>query len=367
MTVIQDINKKIIAIVLALVLCLGSIGYQAYYHLIRPELISQTSLVDNYKYGSVGNDDTEIPYWIWLILPRIFSDMLPHPGGYTALGFTWEAGQETPVGVSKQTIGYPRISLNCAVCHSGTYRATATTPPVILPTAASSKFDYERYRQFLATAAADSRFTADYLLDTIKYNHELSLFENLFYRWWLIPRTREKLLALNSNNRWEKVENIKPIWHQDNLTYHGDQFLPQNSAPADLPGVATYLRQTPPPPYPFAIDQSVADQGSQIFQANCATCHTSTNLAGIWSSAPYLANGSVPTLADLLTKPTARPNKFYRGYDVYDTDQVGFIATGSAAAKNGFPYMSSPQPEHNYGTDLSANQQKTLIEYLKTL
>jgi hypothetical protein len=366
MTVMQGINKKMIAVLLALILLLGTISYQAYYHLLRPDLIKQQSLVDNYKYGSVGNQNTEIPYWIWLILPRVFSDLLPHPGGYTALGFTWEPGQETPVGVSKQTIGYPRITLNCAICHSGTYRETSTAPPVILPTAPSSKFNYERYRQFLTRAAADSRFTADYLLTEIKYNHQFSIFEDLFYRWWLIPQTRQQLLAPTNNNRWINVENIKPIWHQDNLTYHGDQFPISSSSSTDLPKIRTYLSQASPPTYPFEIDRAIVDQGSQIFQANCASCH-SNNLAGIWSSAPYLSNGSVPTLADLLTPLPNHPNTFYRGYDVYDTDRVGLIATGAAAAKHGFQYISRQQPEHNYGNDLSANQQQALIEYLKTL
>jgi mono/diheme cytochrome c family protein len=362
----QSISKKIIAIVLALVLVLGWVGYQAYSQLLRPELVRYESLVENYKYGSIGNQNTEIPYWIWLILPRAFSDMLPHPGGYTALGFTWEPGQETPVGVSKQTIGYPRISLNCAICHSGTYREIATAPPVILPTAPSSKFDYARYVQFLGKVAADPRFTADYLLDQIKYNHNFSLVENLLYRFWIIPHTRQQLLAQANSDHWEQVENIKPIWHQDNLTYHGDKFSTSNQTPADLPRTTEYLRQAQPPTYPLAIDQPLVNQGAPIFQANCATCHAA-NLAGIWSSAPYLSNGAVPTLADLLTKPSKRPTTFYRGYDVYNPDQVGFVATGAAAAKNGFKYLYPNNPTHDYGTDLSANQKQAVIEYLKTL
>jgi mono/diheme cytochrome c family protein len=361
----QSISKKMIAIVLAILLS-GWVGYQAYSQLLRPELVRYESLEENYKYGSIGNQNTEIPYWIWLILPRVFSDLLPHPGGYTALGFTWEPGQETPVGVSKQTIGYPRISLNCAVCHSGTYRETATAVPVILPTAPSSKFNYARYLQFLGKAAADPRFTADYLLGEIKYNHNFSLVEDLLYRFWIIPRTKQQLLAQAKNNPWEQVENIKPIWHQINLTYHGNKFSTSNQAPADLPRTAAYLRQAQPPQYSLAINQSLIDQGRPLFQANCASCHA-TNLAGIWSSAPYLSSGSVPTLADLLTKPSARPTTFYRGYDVYDVDRGGFVATGTAAAKNGFKYVYPQDLVHNYGTDLSANQQQALIEYLKTL
>ncbi len=41
-------------------------------------------------------------------------------------------------------------------------------------------------------------------------------------------------------------------------------------------------------------------------------------LDGLWLRAPYLHNGSVPTLRDLLESRTARPATFYRGDDVYD-------------------------------------------------
>lgn len=55
-------------------------------------------------------------------------------------------------------------------------------------------------------------------------------------------------------------------------------------------------------------------------------------LDGIWLRAPYLHNGSVPTLWQLLSKPCqsdgraadCRWTMFYRGNEAYDTDQVGF-------------------------------------------
>jgi hypothetical protein len=47
-------------------------------------------------------------------------------------------------------------------------------------------------------------------------------------------------------------------------------------------------------------------------------------LDGIWLRAPYLHNGSVPTLRDLLEPSTRRPRTFYRGHDLYDSKRVGF-------------------------------------------
>jgi len=47
-------------------------------------------------------------------------------------------------------------------------------------------------------------------------------------------------------------------------------------------------------------------------------------LDGIWARAPYLHNGSVPTLAHLL-KPDTRPVTFLRGVIEYDTKHVGWM------------------------------------------
>src|SRR3546814_7432400 len=49
-------------------------------------------------------------------------------------------------------------------------------------------------------------------------------------------------------------------------------------------------------------------------------------LDGIGLRAPYLHNGSVPTLRDLLKPAAARPKAFWRGDDVYDPHNVGFVS-----------------------------------------
>jgi hypothetical protein len=93
-------------------------------------------------------------------------------------------------------------------------------------------------------------------------------------------------------------------------------------------------------------------------------------LDGIWLRAPYLHNGSVPTLRDLLKPVAERPQVFYRGYNVYDPVNVGFITDGEAE-RVGTRYdvneRSSSNRGHEYGTDLPQSQKDALIEYLKTL
>jgi mono/diheme cytochrome c family protein len=97
-------------------------------------------------------------------------------------------------------------------------------------------------------------------------------------------------------------------------------------------------------------------------------------LGGVWATAPYLHNGSVPTLYHLLTG--TRPATFYRGNLTYDTTLVGF--TWDSAGPGAVLYDTSQAgrsntghtgPQFNGVFDWNAEPAKLwdLIEYLKTL
>lgn len=203
---------------------------------------------------------------------------------------------------------------------------------------------------------------------------------------------------------------------------------------ASLQRLREWLNMVPPPQYPYAIDTALVAQGKPIFEANCASCHDILNrpdketletvtpidqiktdrgrldsytydlasnqylifsgieyqgedkrfrnyrktngyvnapLDGIWLRAPYLHNGSVPTLHDLLEKPGDRPSIFYRGYDVYDQENVGFVSNVPEENGNAFFQYDTALPGngnggHLYGTELPTDQKAALIEYLKT-
>jgi hypothetical protein len=135
----------------------------------------------------------KIPYWIWLVLPRIFPEYLDNKGGYLSLGFQWQAGDETPTGIAKSNdIGWE--SLSCNSCHIGNSLAKKTSAVDSMITQ-KVKFNHQRYHQFLKSCAKDPRFTADYILPAIEYNHQLSFLEKQYYRISLIPKTRKQLLA----------------------------------------------------------------------------------------------------------------------------------------------------------------------------
>jgi hypothetical protein len=94
-------------------------------------------------------------------------------------------------------------------------------------------------------------------------------------------------------------------------------------------------------------------------------------LDGLWLRAPYLHNGSVPSLTELLETPDKRPALFYRGYDVYDQEKVGFLSSTPEAKDKGFMYDTrlpgNGNAGHLYGTALSPEEKRALVEFMKTL
>jgi hypothetical protein len=205
----------------------------------------------------------------------------------------------------------------------------------------------------------------------------------------------------------------------------------------DRPSVhrtADWLLDAAPPPYPYPVDAALASRGKPVYEQYCARCHGASGtdfagelvgkvtpidliktdrhrldsysfalcvnqgqlyaaypeerfqhfrktngyanqpLDGIWLRAPYLHNGSVPNLRSLLEPASRRPASFYRGYDVYDPKNVGFIA--DVPGENGrayFAYDTTLPGNGNhghegwaYGTELSDDNKLALLEFLKT-
>ena len=89
-------------------------------------------------------------------------------------------------------------------------------------------------------------------------------------------------------------------------------------------------------------------------------------LAGTWANAPYLHNGSVPSLEQLLLPPDRRARKFHVGNREFDPKAVGFSNdAGPFEFDTALPGNSNAG--HDYGTRLTEEERRDLIEYLKTL
>jgi hypothetical protein len=92
---------------------------------------------------------------------------------------------------------------------------------------------------------------------------------------------------------------------------------------------------------------------------------------GVWASAPYLHNGSVPTLAELLKKPEERAKTFFVGTRQFDPVDVGQKNVPEEGGVQYFNFDTSLRGNsntgHPYGTDLMEEEKRQLIEYMKTL
>jgi hypothetical protein len=149
------------------------------------------------------------------------------------------------------------------------------------------------------------------------------------------------------------------------------QYYKANNVPEETQAEWEGRTRRPPPQWKPSMRSTLADadkfpdtKGGRVFPAK--------PLAGAWATAPYLNNGSVATMWDLLTLPVNRPKKFLLGSREYDVQRLGYVTT---------PDGKSPAPDweydtsqvgnantgHVYGTNLPDDDKWALIEFLKAL
>lgn len=118
-----------------------------------------------------------------------------------------------------------------------------------------------------------------------------------------------------------------------------------------------------------SVEQQRLDKLGQVGRHEARLTYKARPLTGIWATAPYLHNGSVPTLYDLLLPPDRRPASFHLGASEFDPAKVGFVTAKSA--DNSFEFLTdrpgNSSAGHIWGTTLDDNDRSALIEYLKSL
>ena len=88
-------------------------------------------------------------------------------------------------------------------------------------------------------------------------------------------------------------------------------------------------------------------------------------LNGVWARSPYLHNGYVRTMQELLTAPAQRAKNFHRGSQEFDPVQMGYTDAGTYVFDT--TAEGNSNSGHDFGTKLSAEEKRALMEYLKTL
>jgi cytochrome c peroxidase len=110
--------------------------------------------------------------------------------------------------------------------------------------------------------------------------------------------------------------------------------------------------------------------------ANPKIAYKGRPLQGIWATAPYLHNGSVPNLWEILLPPAKRSASFNVGTRAFDPKLVGYVTTPSADNSfvfqthdaSGAPIDGNSNAGHDYGNAaMSDDDRWALIEYMKTL
>ena len=442
-----------------------------------------------FQYGSLDSELVAgMPYPLFMILPRVFPDLVekyategygPQKagyGGYGAFGLSWEEGERLPIGLSIRRLGYDRVTINCALCHTTSYRLNRSEPPRFAVGGPAHTLNLQGLLRFLFAASHDRRFSASRLLPEISVHFPLDPLDWFDYAVVLIPATRAALhLAehelgwMNSKPAWgpgrddafnlpkfiltqtpwdDSIGNtdFPAVWRLGNrnaglihsageakrvyavvaTSAIGIGSLPVHDFEKRNEWLEGFIDKLEPPKFPGSIDEALARRGGAVYAARCGECHaeggartgTAISLAelgtdpehvlawrqedadrmnlvvrtlgarradvqgaqggyvarplvGLWSLGPYLHNGSVPTLLDLLSPPEQRPKIFFRGYDVVDLEKLGFQSAGPEAAANGFMFDTGLRGNgnggHSYGSDLAEPDKRALLEYLKTL
>ena len=204
---------------------------------------------------------------------------------------------------------------------------------------------------------------------------------------------------------------------------------------AEFRDIFAYISSIEPPKYPYPLDRELAERGRTAFVKNCADCHgtyerqgtypeklvpigvvgtdrvrldalspkhrdaygkswfaeygrkrylrdpqgyVAPPLDGIWASAPYLHNGSVPTLWHLL-HPAERPTVWKRTEAGYDAQRVGLevealdaLPESAEALWQRRTYFDTrafgkSAAGHDFPEALTADEKQAVLEYLKTL
>ncbi len=488
---------------LALILVVGVIlVITNLWRLYTNEPVRYSGIVDHFKYGSIGSEsESGLPYWMWRALPIMFADELG-PEGLAKFGFLYEEGKDLPIGVSRRNYRGVEVAwLNCAVCHTGTYRGEDGERHTV-PGMPSNNLDFSAFVRFLFKAVNDNRLTPSTVMAGMKEaGADFGPVDWALYRFYVLPRvigglerTRDSLGAMMAYQEpWGpgRVDTFNPYkaiqfgmrledlgpnerngvsdlpsiflqrpradqgmelhWDGDNASLQernlsaaiGAGVTERSVDHYAIGRVAEWLLDLRPPRSPYRADAIKAVLGKATYMRECAGCHgyqgpdgyvfegeylgrvtpigrigtdrgrldsyteklrdlqlstffkndpvydfkhfkktdgyANQPLDGLWLRAPYLHNGSVPTLRDLLTPETERPIAFIRGDDRLDPVNGGFRADPcdpdayygdgfcfDTRQDDGGPDRGNRNIGHLYGTDLPSEQKDELVEYLKT-
>ncbi|MFA6114809.1 MAG: di-heme-cytochrome C peroxidase [Sphingomonas sp.] len=146
-------------------------------------------------------------------------------------------------------------------------------------------------------------------------------------------------------------------------------------------GLESGIERQPPADQPLSDDQrlenckAAANALPPTDKAARTLAYKGRPLNGIWATAPYLHNGSVRSLYDLLLSPEKRPTSFWVGNREFDPRHVGFVSKEQGYGSwfrtkdaNGRNIFGNSNLGHDYGNrGFGEDERMALVAYMKTL
>lgn len=491
---------RVIVLAIGALAAVAAVGFVSW-EIFRDDPVLYDNDADHFKYGSIGSEPGGSllssvggllpPEPVFRVLPEICPEQAP--GGYAAFGVLSEPGHTLPIGVSQRhRIGVDNVGVNCALCHSGTYRESADAAPHVVLGMPANNLQLQRFFQFVISCTLDQRFTADNVVGRIEAQQgDMGWLQRVLYRTQVVPRVRAQsvdvqgrvgaIVSEGAISTWGhgRVDTFNPykatqfhwnlaklpaselagaadypsLWNQkprEGLQLHwdgnNDSVDERNLSAAlgagvtpvtvdhkSIERVRNWIWDLKAPAYPFAINAAKAKTGEALYAQYCRSCHADRGfreglreggehlgtvvpidkigtdpgrlhaytyefaanqytlypssqyrfthfrktdgyanhpLDGIWLRAPYLHNGSVPSMRDLLEPAVARPVKFFKGNDVYDQERLGFVSTvaqqlGQVYEEFDTSKAGNGNTGHDYGTQLGDDEKDAIVEYMK--
>ena len=291
-----------------------------------------------------------------------------------------------PIAVAKWERGQQLFRAQCAKCHNDQIpRNDLTTPITAVMTPLSTGADPIRTDPWMACNA----YTYNGNTGNLRGSYEgffpkgFSLFAP---RYQYEAPVGDMLGAVVSGSLWGS---------KDKVAYNIEDSLKKlrpfsfYKAPPGSDAVISALLAAAPAT-DVATDSLDASKAARL-----KTCMTTTAptlaykgrpLVGVWATGPFLHNGSVPTLYDLLLPPSQRPKSFHVGTREFDPEKVGYAYensrdvynTARAKAENTFqfdvvdaagkPIAGNSNGGHDYGNAaLTDDDRWALVEYMKAV
>lgn len=317
------LNRLIIGL-FVLILLFAFVGVVTWEKFFKQEPQHFANELERFKYGSNGTElIAGIPYPIFMILPRVFPDLIDGHGGYSAFGLAWEEGQRLPIGFSIKKIGFERVGTNCALCHTTSWRLKPGDKPNFAIGGPGHTANIGALLKFFFASAEDDRFSSARLLPEMTLNFEFSWLDVLLYKWLIIPATKKTLqlgkrelawtekrptwgpgrddafnlpkfiltrkaddgtvgntdfpalwmLSQRKGQRFHAGGEAKTIYGVIATSSFGAGSLPDSGFESRNLWVEQFVSELPAPSYPLLINDQLKQLGATIFARECEDCH----------------------------------------------------------------------------------------------